>query len=162
VTLLPFTLYRVQNSPYQMGLTPFKVMFGSPTDRSYFTILRMSNGYINEFGLNFMFVIKPALAWRLGPSQETLPGVTKASWEGPCVTELQHGSTKHLFAVEEDPGQQEENFLPSISHWWTPTYAPRTPQRCSPVNYSHETSGSPMIGLLVTREKGGGVRCQSF
>ena len=36
LTLLPFILYRVQNSPYQMGFTPFKVMFGSPTDRSYY------------------------------------------------------------------------------------------------------------------------------
>ncbi|KAF0880498.1 POL1 protein, partial [Crocuta crocuta] len=28
VALLPFALYRVRNSPYQMGLTPFEIMFG--------------------------------------------------------------------------------------------------------------------------------------
>ncbi|KAF0875084.1 POL1 protein, partial [Crocuta crocuta] len=28
VVLLPFALYRVCNSPYQMGLTPFEIMFG--------------------------------------------------------------------------------------------------------------------------------------
>jgi len=29
VTLLPFMLYRVPNFPYQMGLTPFEIIFGS-------------------------------------------------------------------------------------------------------------------------------------
>ncbi|CAD7682608.1 unnamed protein product [Nyctereutes procyonoides] len=28
VTLLPFALYRVRTSPYKMGLTPYKIMFG--------------------------------------------------------------------------------------------------------------------------------------
>ena len=41
VTLLPFILYKVQNFPYQMGLTPFKVMFGSPTERSYYRSIRL-------------------------------------------------------------------------------------------------------------------------
>ncbi|XP_047557584.1 uncharacterized protein LOC125084395 [Lutra lutra] len=31
VTLLPFTLYRVRNSPYKMGLTPYEIMFGIPS-----------------------------------------------------------------------------------------------------------------------------------
>ena len=31
VTLLPFALYRVRNSPYKMGLTPYKIMFGIPS-----------------------------------------------------------------------------------------------------------------------------------
>ena len=30
VTLLPFALYRVRNSPYKMGLTPYEIMFGIP------------------------------------------------------------------------------------------------------------------------------------
>ena len=30
VTLLPFALYRVRNSPYKMGLTPYEIMFGLP------------------------------------------------------------------------------------------------------------------------------------
>ena len=30
VTLLLFTLYRVRNSPYKMGLTPYEIMFGLP------------------------------------------------------------------------------------------------------------------------------------
>ena len=30
VTLLPFALYRVRNSPYKMGLTPYEAMFGFP------------------------------------------------------------------------------------------------------------------------------------
>lgn len=30
VTLLPFTLYRVRNSPYKMGLTPYEIMFCIP------------------------------------------------------------------------------------------------------------------------------------
>lgn len=30
VTLLPFALYRVRNSPYKMGLTPFEIMYGIP------------------------------------------------------------------------------------------------------------------------------------
>ena len=72
------------------------------------------------------------LARRLDPSQETLPGVTRASWKGPCATELQHGFITHLFAVEEDPGQQEENSaskLFPISHRWAPTHAPGTPKK---------------------------------
>ena len=28
VTLLPFALYTVRNSPYKMGLTPYKIMLG--------------------------------------------------------------------------------------------------------------------------------------
>lgn len=31
VALLPYTLFRVRNSPYQLCLTPFKIMFGYPT-----------------------------------------------------------------------------------------------------------------------------------
>ena len=30
VALLPFALYRVRNSPYQLGLTPFEIMYGIP------------------------------------------------------------------------------------------------------------------------------------
>lgn len=30
VNLLPFALYRVRNSPYKMGLTPYEIMFGIP------------------------------------------------------------------------------------------------------------------------------------
>lgn len=30
VTLLPFALFRVRNSPYQLGMTPFKIMYGLP------------------------------------------------------------------------------------------------------------------------------------
>ena len=30
VTLLSFALYRVRNSPYQLGLTPFEIMYGIP------------------------------------------------------------------------------------------------------------------------------------
>jgi transposase InsO family protein len=30
VALLPFALYQVQNSPYQLGLTPYEIMFGRP------------------------------------------------------------------------------------------------------------------------------------
>lgn len=30
VTLFPFALFRVRNSPYQMGLTPLKIMYGIP------------------------------------------------------------------------------------------------------------------------------------
>lgn len=63
VTLLPFILEKIQNSLYQTGVTPLKIMFGSPTDRSYYkkqmnanyyTILRISSEYPNVFGLNFM------------------------------------------------------------------------------------------------------------
>ena len=31
VTLLSFALYRVRNSPYQLGLTPFEIMYGIST-----------------------------------------------------------------------------------------------------------------------------------
>ena len=30
VALLPYALYRVRNSPYKMGLTPYEIMFGTP------------------------------------------------------------------------------------------------------------------------------------
>ena len=30
VPLFPFALYRVRNSPYQLGLTPFEIMYGIP------------------------------------------------------------------------------------------------------------------------------------
>lgn len=30
MVLLPFALYRVWNSPYTLGLTPFEIMFGRP------------------------------------------------------------------------------------------------------------------------------------
>lgn len=30
VTLLPYALYRVRNTPYRLGLTPFEIMFGRP------------------------------------------------------------------------------------------------------------------------------------
>lgn len=30
MALLPFALSRVRDSPYQMGLTPFEIMFGTP------------------------------------------------------------------------------------------------------------------------------------
>ncbi|XP_060222450.1 protein NYNRIN-like isoform X1 [Meriones unguiculatus] len=30
VMLLPFALYRVRNSPYQLGLTPFEILYGMP------------------------------------------------------------------------------------------------------------------------------------
>ena len=30
VTLLPFAIYWVRNSPYKMGLTPFEIMYGIP------------------------------------------------------------------------------------------------------------------------------------
>ena len=30
VTLLPVALYRVRNSAYKMGLTPYEIMFGVP------------------------------------------------------------------------------------------------------------------------------------
>ena len=30
VTLLPFALYKVRNSPYKMGLTPYEIMFSIP------------------------------------------------------------------------------------------------------------------------------------
>lgn len=30
VALLPFALFRVRNSPYMLGLTPFEIMFGRP------------------------------------------------------------------------------------------------------------------------------------
>ncbi|KAF0883722.1 POL1 protein, partial [Crocuta crocuta] len=30
VALLPFALFQVRNSPYQMGLTPFEIMYGKP------------------------------------------------------------------------------------------------------------------------------------
>ena len=58
MTLLSFALYRVQHSSYQMVLTSFKVKIGSPTDRSYYRISRVSNGYANMFGLNFVLSIK--------------------------------------------------------------------------------------------------------
>lgn len=31
VELLPYALYRVRNSPYKLGLTPYEIMFGRPT-----------------------------------------------------------------------------------------------------------------------------------
>ncbi|XP_029778843.1 uncharacterized protein LOC115278501 [Suricata suricatta] len=31
VALLPYALYRVRNSPYKLGLTPYEIMFGRPT-----------------------------------------------------------------------------------------------------------------------------------
>lgn len=30
VSLLPFALYGVQNSPYKLGLSPFEIMYGVP------------------------------------------------------------------------------------------------------------------------------------
>lgn len=30
MTLLPFALYRVHNTPYRLGLTPFKIVYGRP------------------------------------------------------------------------------------------------------------------------------------
>ena len=30
VTLLPYALFRVRNYSYQIGLTPFKIMYGTP------------------------------------------------------------------------------------------------------------------------------------
>ncbi|XP_053081110.1 protein NYNRIN-like, partial [Acinonyx jubatus] len=31
IELLPYALYRVRNSPYKLGLTPYEIMFGRPT-----------------------------------------------------------------------------------------------------------------------------------
>lgn len=69
-----FALYREQNYPYKMRLTPFKIMFGSllpliiPSLQekllqkqmfaSYLTILKVSNGYTSMFGLNFVLYMK--------------------------------------------------------------------------------------------------------
>lgn len=30
MTLLPFALFRERNAPYQLGMTPFKIMYGLP------------------------------------------------------------------------------------------------------------------------------------
>lgn len=55
---------------------------------NYYMILRVSSGYINMFGLNFVLSIKyvnclvgapPPMTWRLGHSQHTLPGVTRVT-----------------------------------------------------------------------------------
>lgn len=64
VTLLPFALYRVRNSPYKMGLTPYEIMFGTPppiipnfqsnliAEMDDWDLLdTMQNGYTKKFGL---------------------------------------------------------------------------------------------------------------
>lgn len=45
VTLLPFSLYRVRNSPYPLGLAPSEIMFGRPPP----ILLNLKSELIAEF-----------------------------------------------------------------------------------------------------------------
>ena len=72
-----------------MGLTPFEIMFGSPTDKSYYMISRLSSVYTNVFGLSIMLSIKqvhfetsPNFSPEILPSQKALLGVTRDSPKG--------------------------------------------------------------------------------
>ncbi|KAF0884307.1 POL1 protein, partial [Crocuta crocuta] len=70
VVLLPFALYRVHNSPYQMGLTPFEIMFGKAPP----IIPRLQHEAIEEFEEARLLQDLRGLQW-----------VHKHIWPKPCA-----------------------------------------------------------------------------
>ena len=77
VTLLPFALYQIWNSPYQLGLTPFNIMFRIPSS----IILSIQS----------MFSMKQV------PLQ---PGSIRASMKGFYVSSWPHPSAWRLIGLE--------------------------------------------------------------
>ena len=76
-------------------------------------ILKVSNGFINMFGLNIMFFINQ-VPLQPGTITASLKGPYVSSWPHPLSWSLigiQYGSTTH--PIEDDPDQQEKLSLES-------------------------------------------------
>ena len=83
VTLLPYALYRVRNTPYTLGFTPYEIMFGRPPP----IIPNLRAELLAEFKDQELFLSLRGLQWVHEDIWPCLPAIYEA---GPTPTPHQY------------------------------------------------------------------------